>query len=186
MSIIITEYRDEYLDDIRGINLAVSTHPDRPWEEKELCRHLYIDYYAFNAKDSCFVALDTENNEVLGYIIAEPDFQRYKNHILNEYMPEAKALREDFEDILKEEIRPYEKWNGEYDAHMHMDVKPGHQHQGIGTMLIQRMFEHLKDIGSKGVMLQVSKRNENANRFYEKNGMEIIDEAECYIRGKKL
>ena len=67
-----------------------------------------------------------------------------------------------------------------------MDVKPGHQHQGIGTMLIQHEFQHLKSNGAKGVMLQCSKKNERANSFYQKNGMNIIDESECYIRGIKL
>ena len=186
MSIMITPFKDEYLDDIRAINVAVSTHPDRPLAEKKLCQHLYIDYYVFNSRDNCFVAVDTDSNEVVGYIIAEPDYFRFKNHLLNEYMLEATALRKGFEDTIKEEIKLYEKWNDEYDAHMHIDVKPGYQHQGIGAMMIQRMFEHLRGIGCKGVMLLVSKKNENANRFYQKNGMDIIDEAECYVRGKKL
>ncbi len=186
MSIEIIRYEDRYLDDIRAINLAVSTHPDRPAEEKKLCQHLYIDYYVFHSKDNCFIARDSDTGEVLGYIISEPDFQRFRDHLFNEYMPEAIALREDFGDVIREEIKPYEKWNGEYDAHMHMDVKPGHQHRGIGTMMIREMFRHLKDSGCRGVMLLVSKKNDNANRFYQKNGMEIIDEAECYVRGRKL
>ena len=184
MDIRIIPFEDKYLEDIRNINVSVSSHPDKPFEEKQLCQFLYIDYYALNSKENCFVAMD--DDEVVGYVIAEPDYKRFKNIIINEYMMEAVKLRNDFGEMLKEEIVPYEKWNDEYDAHLHLDVKPGHQHQGIGTMLICHEFEHLKDIGCKGVMLQCSKKNERANNFYQKNGMNIIDEFACYIIGKKL
>ena len=185
MDIRIINYETRYLDAIRAINVAVSSHPDRPADEKELCRHLYIDYYAFFSKENCFVAVD-EIDEVAGYIISEPDFDRYKTHMLEDYLPEAMALREDFGDKIRKEIAPYEKWQNEYDAHLHMDVKPGFQHRGIGTMLLEKMLKHLKEIGCIGVMLQVSKSNENANRFYEKNGLKIIDESDSYLRAKTL
>jgi ribosomal protein S18 acetylase RimI-like enzyme len=67
-----------------------------------------------------------------------------------------------------------------------MDVKPGHQRKGIGTMLIQKEFEHLKEIGCKGVMLTVSPSRIGANSFYEKNGMELIGNEGANVRGKKL
>ena len=186
MNIENIPYKKKYLDDIRAINVAVSSHPNRPWDEKELCRHLYIDYYAWYSSENCFVAIDRDTDEVVGYIISEPDFERYKRHMLEEYLPEAVKLREDFAERIRNEIVPYEKWHEEYDAHLHMDVKPGYQHQGIGTMMIRRMLQHLEEIGCKGVMLQVSKTNENANRFYEKNGLKIIDEMDSFIRAIKL
>ncbi|MBQ6125852.1 MAG: GNAT family N-acetyltransferase [Erysipelotrichaceae bacterium] len=186
MSIQIIPYEKKYLDDIRYINVAVSTHPDKPLEEKILCQHLYIDYYAFNCPENCFVALDADKDLIAGYIICETDYRRFKKHLLEEYMTEAIALHPDFEQIIRDEIVPYEKWNDEYDAHMHMDVRPGYQHTGLGTMLIQRLFRHLREKDCKGVMLLVSKKNEGANRFYQKNGMDIIDVTECNVRGKKL
>ncbi len=184
MSIRIVSFEDRHLDDIRSINLSVSTHPDRPADEKALFQHLYIDYYAIYSKDSCFVALDGE--EVVGYIIAEPCLECYRRHFLIDYMPTAISLRPEFEQYLKNEIRVYEKYHNQYDAHLHMDVKPGHQRKGIGTMLIQREFAHLKEIGCKGVMLTVSPSRIGANSFYEKNGMELIGNEGANVRGKKL
>ena len=186
MTIKVINFEDRYLQDIRDINVAVSTHPDKPIEEKKLCQYLYIDYYTIFSKENCFVAIDEETEECVGYVISEPNFKRFKDHILNEYIYEAEKLRADFRQVLTDEMVPYEKWNDQYDAHLHMDVKPGHQHQGIGSMLIQHEFNHLRDSGCKGVMLLCSKRNINANNFYQKNGMDIIDELECYVRGIKL
>lgn len=181
----IVDFEDKYLKDIEDINVSVSRHPDKPLEEKKLCRFVYIDYYAFNSKENCFVALD-DNDEVVGYVVGESDLYRYKDIMLNKYMDEAKALRPDFEQYLYNEVSFYERWNNEYDAHMHMDVKPCHQHQGIGTMLIQHQIEHYRNKGCKGMMLLCSSDNINANNFYQKNGIDIIEETTCNIRGIKL
>ena len=187
MNVKIYNFNESFLNDIRYINVAVSSHPNKPIEEKKLCQYLYIDYYALNATDNCFVAINEDNNEVVGYVIAENNLQRYKDIILNDYMPIATSLREDFKQYLENEVKGYEVFEKEYPAHLHMDVKPGNQHLGIGSMLIQHEFKHLKDIGCKGVMLGCSAENIRANNFYQKNGMDIIYQKQgTNLRGKKL
>ena len=187
MRIRIIPFEEKYLNDIRNINVSVSSHPNKPLEEKLLCQYLYIDYYAINSTENCFVAIDDDNNEIVGYVISEPDLNRYSNIILNEYMKEAIKLRKDFEGWLNNEVAMYSEFNNNYSAHLHMDVKPGHQHQGIGTMLIQEEMKHLKQIDARGVMLLCSESNERANNFYQKNGLDIIvKKPGVNIRGKKL
>lgn len=186
MEVKIINFNERYLDEIRAINVANSRHPNKPQEEKILARHVYIDYYALFSPENCFVALNGDTNEVIGYCISEPNLDRYKKHFLQDYVQEAKALREDFPQFLQGEVDHYQKWNGEYNAHLHMDVKKGYQHQGIGTMLIQTQMKHLKDIGCKGVMLLCSTDNENANKFYQKNGLDLLETTTCNVRGKKL
>ncbi|HPX32526.1 MAG TPA: GNAT family N-acetyltransferase [Erysipelotrichaceae bacterium] len=186
MGIKIIQFKDEYLNDIRAINVSVSSNPNKPDEKKVLSQHLYIDYYTEFSKENCFVAINCKNNEIVGYIISEVDFHRYKQHMITYYTPQAKAINKEFEQIIKEEVESYVPFINKYDAHLHMDVKPSYQHQGIGTMMLQYLFNHLKNIGCKGVMLSVSKSNERANNFYEKHGMKIIGENKSYIRGKIL
>jgi ribosomal protein S18 acetylase RimI-like enzyme len=183
MKIEIIAFEDKYLNDIRAINVSVSSNPNKPYEEKVLSQHLYIDYYTEFSKENCFVAINLENNEIVGYIIAEVDFNRFQHHMLTYYIPQAKAIREDFEQKVKDEVNTYAPFINSYEAHLHMDVKTGFQHQGIGTMLLKHLFTHLKSSGCKGVMLSVSKKNERANYFYEKNGMKIIGENINNIRG---
>ncbi|MDI9541216.1 MAG: GNAT family N-acetyltransferase [Bacillota bacterium] len=183
MKIEIIPFNDKYLNDIRAINVSVSSNPDKPYKEKVLSQHLYIDYYTEFSKENCFIAKNLENNDIVGYIIAEVDFNRFQNHMLTYYLPQAKAIRKDFEQKVKEEVNSYAPFINQYDAHLHMDVKPGYQHQGIGTMMLKHLLNHLKNKGCKGVMLSVSKRNINANNFYEKNGMKIIGENKNNLRG---
>ena len=45
MKIEIIPFNDKYLNDIRAINVSVSSNPDKPYKEKVLSQHLYIDYY---------------------------------------------------------------------------------------------------------------------------------------------
>lgn len=180
----IIPFEDKYLKDIEDINVAVSSHPNRPLPQKKLFQYLYIDYYAINSKENCFVAI--QQDQVVGYIICEPNFNRYKDIILNKYMEEAIKLCSDFELYLKNEVSTYEEKKDLYPAHLHMDVKPGFQHQGIGTALIEAELNHLKSINCEGVMLLCSKDNIKANNFYEKNGLKIIEETGCNIRGTKL
>ncbi len=176
MKIEIIEFKDEYLNDIRAINVSVSSNPNKPYKEKVLSQHLYIDYYTEFSKDNCFLAINTENNEIVGYIIAETDFLRYQNHMLTYYLEQAKAIEQSFEERVKNEVETYAFYHQQYPAHLHMDVKPGFQNHGIGTILLQFLFNHLRSINCQAVMLSVSKKNERANYFYQKNGMEIIGE----------
>lgn len=182
----IVPYKLEYAESIHYINEAVSTHPDRSEKEKALCRYLYSDYYLQNSSENCFCAIDDENNEVVGYIIGEPNFSRFNNIMLNEYILVAQELDHSFKKVLEDEMIPYQKWNEEYEAHIHMDVKPGYQNQGVGSLLIEYIQKHIKEKGRNGIMLLCSKKNERANYFYQKHGFDIVDEYDCYVRAKKL
>lgn len=54
---------------------------------------------------------------------------------------------------------------------MHINIKPGYQHCGIGTRLFAALTEHLREIGCKGVMLVVDSYNTNAINFYKRTSL---------------
>ena len=61
-----------------------------------------------------------------------------------------------------------------------------YRNQGIGTLLMQKMIEHLKNRGYKQTSLSVQKKN-YAVRMYQKLGFEIIHEnEEDYLMVLKL
>ena len=55
MKIEIIPFNDKYLNDIRAINVSVSSNPDKPYKEKVLTAP-YIDYYTEFSKENCFIA----------------------------------------------------------------------------------------------------------------------------------
>ena len=183
--ITIRPAKKEDLREIQLINQLNSSHPDKPQNEKEFCLYLYSGYYMKFETENCFVAVNDDNDEIAGYILAVADCEDYLSQIENDYHSEAIKLG--FEQRFLEEIHTYEKYRAEYPAHFHIDVRPGYQRKGIGSMLLDAEIANLKDRGVRGLMLSVGKNKRSGNRFYEKNGFPIIDENEdSYIRGKKL
>lgn len=59
-------------------------------------------------------------------------------------------------------------------------VRPGYHRQGIGTALILRLMEILKDIGASAVRLEVRKSNVAAQKMYAKLGFKIAHTLQTY------
>ncbi len=173
------------LDSILEINQLNSSNPNKPPKEKEFCLYLYVRYYMKYETDSCFIALDDETNEVVGYILGAKDYDAYLSNIEEDYL--SKAEQFGFRERFLYEIHSYEAFRDDYPAHFHIDVRPGIQHKGIGTKLLETQIAHMKENRVKGLMLLVGKNKKVGNSFYEKNGFMVISESEdSYARGKKL
>ncbi len=181
----IINARDEDLEAILKINQLNSSNPHKPPKEKEFCLYLYVRYYMEFEKENCFVALDDETDEVEGYILGAKDHDTYLSNIEKSYLKRAEELG--FRVRFLYEIHSYEACKDDYPAHFHIDVRPGHQHKGIGTKLLETQIAHMRENRVKGLMLLVGKNKTAGNRFYEKNGFKVIEESEdSYARGKKL
>ncbi|GAA2728145.1 GNAT family N-acetyltransferase [Cellulomonas aerilata] len=57
-----------------------------------------------------------------------------------------------------------------YPSHLHVDLLPAWQGGGWGRRLLETLFTALADVGSPGVHLGVSRRNEHAIGFYRRMG----------------
>ena len=51
-------------------------------------------------------------------------------------------------------------------------VHPVYQNSGIGSLLLKHGIEYMTDIGYKNICLCVFEKNEEAKKFYKKNGFE--------------
>lgn len=58
----------------------------------------------------------------------------------------------------------------EYPAHLHIDLLPAAQGQGLGRTLITSFRTQLRELGVPGVHLGYAQRNESAGAFYERLG----------------
>ncbi|MBR5341976.1 MAG: GNAT family N-acetyltransferase [Erysipelotrichaceae bacterium] len=181
----VRKITDQDLEDIRLINQLNSSNPNKPQNEKEFCLYFYVEYYAKFEKENSFIAIDTDKNETVGYILASKDYRQYISNIENDFKERASELG--FEERFFLETHCFELYGKDYPAHFHIDVKPGYQHEGIGTILLKTEIKHMKDNGVKGLMLIVGKNKESGNKFYEKNGFKVIDSNDlCYVRGIRL
>ena len=62
----------------------------------------------------------------------------------------------------------------DFPSHLHIDLLPRAQKQGLGRRLIEKLLESLTGLGSKGVHFDVDGENLNAQAFYHHIGFEDL------------
>ncbi len=78
-----------------------------------------------------------------------------------------------------------EPWITSYPAHLHIDLLPDLQRQGIGSSLIEEFFRQLALAQCTGAHLGVSIKNTGAISFYKKTGFIVLaEDSEGKIMGK--
>ncbi len=130
---------------------------------------MYCDYYVEHARDTSFVAVD-ENDKPIGYVFCAPNYDEYVRVFGEEYADRLKRVspvRYLFHAI---NARSESKVSKEYPAHLHIDILPSAQRLGIGTRLMDRLFERLGERGVVGVYLCCGAGNAKGVAFYRKYG----------------
>lgn len=139
---------------------------------------VFCNYYVEHETQDCFVAVN-EKDHVIGYILCAPDYQRWVSKFSQAYL--ENSVNPIVPHIGKESIRILEAHSEEYPAHLHIDLLPEAQGQGLGKKLLKKLIEHLSELEVKGLLLNVSLENEGAIRFYERFGFKELQRGEHEI-----
>jgi ribosomal protein S18 acetylase RimI-like enzyme len=165
----------------------------RFFDDKRLFFLIFIYYYTRHEPQHCFVAVDSADDAVVGFICGTPDTAaqevRFMKttawHIpLRAFFCTIWRYPRTFLTFLRlvnmarylDRGQSAEQLEADYPAHLHMNVLPGYQGQGIGTQLMQRFERHMLALDVKGIHLQTSNHNRKALPFYEKMGFTIVSE----------
>lgn len=169
----IRKYKNKDFEAFRKICIDTAAENMRDTAEKEKTLTLtYCEYYVERESGVCF-ALADENDTAVGYIICAADNRLYAKS----FKPYAKKIAKI---SLKQGLgayfgaRMYKPFYNDYPAHLHIDILPKYQHSGYGTKLMNALKQELRSRNIKGVMLCVGSSNENAVRFYKKNGFKVL------------
>jgi ribosomal protein S18 acetylase RimI-like enzyme len=155
---------------------------------------IFIFYYVHSEPEHFFVAVDTESNSVVGFICGTPDtltqevmfrkkmvpriFMRLIGYTIWRYPRSFMTIwgmyRHHTESTFDAEIKPIIT---QYPAHLHINMLPKFQGQGMGTKLIKRFETHMKGLGTKGIHLGTTNKNFKAVPFYYKMGFELLHES---------
>lgn len=167
----ITKYDPSDREQIRAICLATCNDPFL-LEHTGVLYALYCDCYLDSFADSCF-AVKSEQRTV-GYILCAADGAEYLRLWRRELLPSLRCLslraaREKRPALLADRLFVA----AGYSAHLHIDLLPCAQGQGMGTQLIAALEAHLVLKGVKGLYLCCGADNAAARRFYEKNGFRL-------------
>lgn len=178
----ISHYHPKYEKDMLEIFLwAGSKHTRETDGLRELMHATFCDYYLQKEVESCFIAIN-EEDKAIGYILCARKYDRKK---IDDYLNEKQM--DHLDELLIPCMSLYEAYQGEYDAHLHINVLPEYQRAGIGTDLMNTLLQYLKDENCNGVMLGVALKNEKGNNFYNKCGFTLLNSNEqANIMGKKI
>jgi ribosomal protein S18 acetylase RimI-like enzyme len=174
----------------------------------------YAAPYVFFNPELCFIA---ENDFIPeGYIIATADTIRFNAWLETKWLPPLRSryLRMNSLQINLPESQHVKQAQSQkelhiinrihanhvtiedpqtialqemYPAHLHIDLLPSIQGKGFGRILMETLFEKLKEINCPGIQLGVDGTNLNAIGFYKKIGFSVLEEKNWGLNmGKKL
>lgn len=169
----IKQFELKYLEDARQVCLNTGPRAAREdADEREKLLAVYCDYYCEQEPDNAFVIAD-ENDVAQGYILCAENVSAFRKN----FVPYMKKLRRFG---IKCCIEPwgeqlvYRFFGKKYPAHLHIDINKGFRGNGNGTRMMQTLLGHLKNKNVRGVMLIVGSGNDEAIRFYKRNGFKIL------------
>ena len=165
----IQNYAPEHFNHTREICYETSTSYHTP-EKQSLLWLLYHDYYPQFSMENCFVAFDTVANRAIGYILCEPNFSSWERNYKNYLMDKLEKLSPEHAKMRLEEFSHYRKIAQKFPAHLHINILPAYQGQGIGGQLLSRLHAHLTERGCEGIFLTTSPKKVPSIKLYERNG----------------
>jgi GNAT superfamily N-acetyltransferase len=156
------------------------------YQDPDLLGHYYAAPYAVFEPDLCFIL--TRSGVPYGYILGTRDSAKFADRCESEWfpllrerypMPEINDNSHDAQIIhLIHKGRRCCDDVAAYPAHLHIDLLPEVQRQGMGRKLIRVFFNRLRELKVSAVHLSVGKANPGAIRFYERVGFHRIKELE--------
>ena len=191
MGFQIELYRPEFLPDLHHICLLTGdsgedatymyTNPNTPGD-------FFAVPYAILEPDLTFVL--TDELGACGYVLGTRDSITFESFMNDTWLP---PLRPKY--AVTNSSLPTELWlleliqtgyqapeNAElYPAHLHIDLLPRAQGQGMGRKIMTVFLEKLRTLEIPGVHLGVGKKNPNAIMFYEHLGFQKLEEHEFSI-----
>ncbi|MFI4934516.1 MAG: GNAT family N-acetyltransferase [Caulobacterales bacterium] len=151
-------------------------------DDSQVVGHIYAAPYAVLEPGSAFVVEDGDG--VAGYIVGAADTLAFEERMVGEWWP---ALRGRYADPggdprawNADQVRAYQihhpqpppaRVTDAYPSHLHINLLPRLQGQGLGRRLIDTWLTRMRELGSSGAHLGVGVKNERAVRFYRAYGL---------------
>lgn len=200
----VTTVRPALLPDLPGVYRVCLETGDSgadatgQYRNPDLLGHVYAGPYLVGQPDYAFVAWDEAG--VAGYVFAAEDTRAFEGWAEREWWPflrerfplvetDGTEAPHDAELVRLVHTPPLaaEAVVADYPAHLHIDLLPRAQGQGLGRVLIELVVDRLRERGICGVHLVVSAVNPRAIAFYRHLGFDTLSEdPEDVVMGKRL
>lgn len=203
MSAVLAEirpYRPSDLEDLYRICLLTGwagADASGVYADPKLVGHLFAAPYGVLAPECALVAEDAEG--VAGYIIGAADSAAFAAIAEAEWWPQLRGEYPDPSGSPPADWTPDQRlaWQihhprpprpallARYPAHLHIDLLPRLQGQGLGRRMMDAWLALVKAQGACGAHLECSAQNARALRFYRADSR-LTEEAEWSNRHTRL
>jgi len=202
MAVTIRGYRPADLEAIYEICLLVGDNGKDAspfFRERRVLGDLYAGQYGRFSPELAFTAEDEQG--VCGFTLGVLDTATFDARLEREWWPALRQVYRDPSDIPPEQRNADQRAAhlihhpplmsrdvlAAYPSHLHIDVLPRLQGQGVGGRLMQTLLDALRAAGSTGVHLVVSAGNPQAIGFYGHVGFhELARDDRSLTLGKRL
>ncbi len=134
---------------------------------------IFNDYFTEYEPDNIFVAVN-ENDLPVGYVICATDISLFRKKMLSEFCQRVKNTYAASLPLLYATVIAVYITKKQYRTHLHIDLLPGTQRQGLGTKLIDNLSLHLKEKGIKNVSVITISKKSMGYKFYTKYGFRKV------------
>ncbi len=193
----IRPYRPDDLDELYRICVQTADNGQDAtsvFRDPRLPGHVYAAPYALFEPSLAFVAQDAGG--VGGYIVAALDSQAFEQRLECDWWPALRASHPEPSQDLARGLSPPEQFalhwihhplstpdelaRG-FPSHLHINLVPRLQGQGIGRQLIARVISALRGQGSHGLHLHVGHGNQRAPGFYRHVGFAELPADDVHV-----
>lgn len=161
-------------------------------DDDDLWAEIFVLPYAARHPEFAFV-VEADDGRVVGYIVGAPDSAAFEEWFATEWWPShaqrwpkpqgdpvpVSVSRQDglvrYAHARRGGAQPF---GDDYPAHLHIDLLPETQGQGVGRRLIETLEGALREAGVRGLHLVASAENTGAIAFYPRVGFEPLPSPE--------
>ncbi len=182
-------YKERDLDSLYAISLATGASggdASALHEDGRIVGQIYSAPYAKFCPETCFVA--TDNEGVAGYIVGTVDTRAFEEKLRRVWWPGLRTIYPAPNDTPAAEWTPdqrrchmihFPKETPEdvvthYPSHVHMNLLPRAQGQGIGPALLELWITVARNHGATAVHVGSNSRNARAYGFWQSRGFEPL------------
>ena len=134
---------------------------------------IFNDYFTEYEPENIFVAVNEEDIPV-GYVICSSNFSLFREKMMSDIRKRVKNTYYPSVLMFYATLIAVTITKKEYRTHLHIDLLPETQRQGLGTKLIDALTEHLKEKGIKNVSVLTISTDSMGYKFYTKYGFRTI------------
>jgi len=198
----VRPYRDSDLEDLYRICLQTGDKggdATSMFEDPRILGHVFAAPYGLFEPSLAFVAEDEAG--VGGYIVGALDSRAFEERLEVEWWP---ALRDRYPappsglppdqwtpdqraaDFIHDPPTAPDELTRDYPSHLHINLVPRLQSQGLGRQLMNTQMRALRERGSVGLHLFVWPANQRAVGFYRHLGFTMISAGGAVIFARDL